>query len=379
MKRLLLIIIIAVCVLNACTHQGYTIKGELADANGMKIVLMKMVANSDPVRVDSTIVRRGKFRMRGNVEFPEYCLLYAGDNGPLGLFVENTLIEIDLNVNNIHESVVSGSKENYLFVEFNNKMAEFDENLRKINDDYMAMRLSEKTDIEKENDFIAQMDALRRQRIEYMKQFAAENPNSIVTAMMINNNLSHYVLPEELELLANGFDEINSKSSWVQSIMEKNEIARRIEIGQPFVDFIMSAPDGNEIALSNFVGNGNYVLIDFWASWCVLCRIANPRMVEIYNKYRDKGFEIVSVSLDRNKIEWTNAIETDRLIWQHMSDLEYWHSEGARLYSVNRLRHTVLLDKDGIIIAKGLKNDELDEKLEELFRQKYAQQPSAFY
>ena len=324
---------IFIIVTQSCTRQGYDIRGKLADADGIKIILMKVVANSDPVAIDSCIVKKGKFRMKGWVEFPEYCLLYADDNGPLQLFIENSTIGISLNIKNIHESVVSGSRENYLFVEFDNKIAEFDE---------------------------------QRQRIEYMRQFAAENPNSMVTAVILNNNLSYYILPEELELYANEFDEVISKSSWVQSIMEKVEIAKRIEIGRPFTDLRMNAPGGDEIALSDFAGKGNYVLIDFWASWCAPCRIANPGMVDIYNKYKDKGFEIVGISFDRNKTEWTNAIEADELTWQHMSDLGYWHSEGARLYSVNLIRHTVLLDPDGIIIAKGLKNDELDEKLEEL-------------
>jgi len=331
--RFFIWIIIAACALPACTHQGYTIEGKLADANGMKIVLMKVVANSDPVRIDSCIVKRGKFKMKGSVEFPEYCLLYAGDNGPLKFFVENTEMSISIDLSNIHESIVVGSVENDLFVEFENKMAELDE---------------------------------REHRIEYMKLFAAENPKSMVTAMIVNNSLSYYIPPEELELFANGFDELSSQSSWVQSILEKVEIVKRIEIGRPFVDLKMFDTEDNETALLDYAGKGNYLLIDFWASWCAPCRVANPRMVEIYEKYKDKGFEIIGVSFDRDKTEWTNAIEADSLPWRHMSDLKYWQSEGARLYSVNMIRHTVLLDPDGIIIDKGLRNDALDEKLEEL-------------
>jgi peroxiredoxin len=94
--------------------------------------------------------------------------------------------------------------------------------------------------------------------------------------------------------------------------------------------------------------------------------MANPHVVKIYNQYKDKGFEIVGVSLDMDKDEWIKAIETDELKWPQMSDLQYWQSEGAQLYSVFAIPHTVLLDKDGTILAKGLHPNELENKLAEL-------------
>ena len=364
MKRLLWIFV-AAGILHACTHKGYIISGELDDADGLKVLLKKMTVDDESVAIDSCVVKKGKFRMKGALEYPEYCVLYVGDHGPLSLLVENTAIHLAVDLGKIQESKVTGSKETDLLVTFYTQMSVFGDSASKVNEDYMSMKLSGETDVEKEKEYVTRMEQIRQQRIEYMKQFASENSNSIVTALIINNNLSYYIETEELEVYADGFDAEN-KSPWVQNIRDKVEAARRLVIGQPFVDIRLPAPDGNEIALSDYAGKGNYVLIDFWASWCRPCRIANPSMVTLYNKYKDKGFEIVGVSLDRDKTEWVKAIEADALTWPQMSDLKFWQSAGAKLYLVNSIPHTVLLDKDGTILAKNLHPDELDQKLDEL-------------
>jgi peroxiredoxin len=368
MMKHIIWVIVAACMLHACReHTGYTIKGELAGADGMKVVLKKMtVASGDAVDMDSCIVKKGKFEMKGTVEYPEYCELYAGDNGPLLLFVENTVIDVAFDLQNIKNSKVTGSPETDLFGEFNNRMAGFEKSAAKANDDYMSMKLSGEKDVEKEREHLARMEQILQQRTGYMKQFAKEHPNSMVAALVVNNNLVYYVLPEELEPYTAGFDTVNSKSPWVQSIREKAAAAKRLAIGQPFVDIRLPAPDGTGIALSDYAGKGKYVLVDFWASWSRTCRMANPHAVKMYSRYKDKGFEIVGVSLDKDKAEWTKAIEADALPWPQMSDLKFWQSEGAGLYSVNTIPYSVLLDKDGKILAKGLQPDELEKKLAKL-------------
>ena len=355
-------------MLHSCRpHAGYTIMGELADADGWKVVLAKITAGSDdPEQINSCVVKKGKFLMKGTLDYPEYCVLYVGNNGPLPLIVENTVIDITVNLQNMQDSEVTGSKETDLFVECSNKIAGFEESAGKIQDNYLSMVLSEETDAEKETEYIAQMEQIQQQLIEYLKQFVAENPNNIFTALMVDNYLAYNIEPEELELYADGFDAVNSQSSWVQSIREKALSAKRLAIGQPFIDLKMPTPAGNEIALSDYAGKDKFVLIDFWASWCKPCRIANPHVVKLYHKYKDKGFEIVGVSFDKDSDEWRQAIIADSLAWPQMSDLNFWQSEGAKLYSVNSIPYTVLLDKDGKILAKGLQPDELEKRLAEL-------------
>jgi peroxiredoxin len=171
----------------------------------------------------------------------------------------------------------------------------------------------------------------------------------------------------QLEQIANGFDAATEQSQWVKMIQDRVASLKQTAIGQPFPDITLKTPDDKPVSISDYAGKGKYVLLDFWAAWCGPCRMANPQLVALYNQYRDKGFEIVGISLDQSKESWIKAIKDDNLVWAQMSDLKYWQSDAAKLYSVSSIPHTVLLDKDGKIIAKGLHIGELTAKLAELF------------
>lgn len=129
--------------------------------------------------------------------------------------------------------------------------------------------------------------------------------------------------------------------------------------------FSMDQPDGTPLSLEDF--KGKVTLIDFWASWCGPCRRENPHVVKLYNEYHDKGFEILGVSLDRSKDKWLAAIEKDGLTWKHVSDLKGWQNEAAKLYGVRSIPHTVLVDAEGKIIARGLRGARLEQELAKIF------------
>ena len=140
---------------------------------------------------------------------------------------------------------------------------------------------------------------------------------------------------------------------------------RSFTIGAEAPDFAQATPEGKLLKLSDL--RGKVVLIDFWASWCGPCRRENPNVVRMYNVYKDKGFEILGVSLDRDRQRWLDAIEADGLTWPHVSDLQQWSNAAAQLYGVNSIPHTVLLDKEGRILARNLRGDALERKLAEIF------------
>lgn len=140
-------------------------------------------------------------------------------------------------------------------------------------------------------------------------------------------------------------------------------------IGQKAPELAFQNPEGKTLKLSDL--KGKVVLIDFWASWCRPCRMENPNVVKAYNKYHEKGFEIFSVSLDKDKAAWVNAIKQDGLVWvNHVSDLLYWQSQAAQIYGVRSIPATFLIGKDGKIIAKNLRGEALDQALEQIFNGK---------
>lgn len=153
----------------------------------------------------------------------------------------------------------------------------------------------------------------------------------------------------------------------------ESQVQTGIDIGQRAPELVFESPDGEKIALSSL--RGKIVLIDFWAAWCTPCRAENPNLVRIYKEYRDKqfengdGFTIYSVSLDRSKDDWVGAIEKDGLEWKyHVSDLKWWQSVPAAMYGVMGIPMNFLIDGDGIIVAKGLRGQYLENKMKELLR-----------
>ncbi|UZR93195.1 redoxin domain-containing protein [Chondrinema litorale] len=169
---------------------------------------------------------------------------------------------------------------------------------------------------------------------------------------------------EYLTALSNKLFEKYPEEQMVIDLKKKIDAVKNTAIGEVAPDIELQSPEGKDISLSSL--RGKYVLIDFWASWCGPCRQENPNVVRVYNKFKDKGFEIYGVSLDRDKNAWNKAIEKDGLTWLHVSDLNFWNSEVVPLYNIEGIPMTVLLDKDGKIIAKNLRGKALEDKLTEL-------------
>lgn len=158
----------------------------------------------------------------------------------------------------------------------------------------------------------------------------------------------------------------NSANVHIKTFLQQVMRLKGVSVGSEAPEIAMKTPNDKVLALSSL--RGKYVLLDFWASWCGPCRRENPNVVRIYYKFKDKNFDIFSVSLDQEKTSWLTAIEKDGMAWNHVSDLQYWNSAAAVAYGVQGIPATFLLDKEGKVIAKNLRGEELEKKLEEILK-----------
>ncbi len=205
-------------------------------------------------------------------------------------------------------------------------------------------------------------EIIKKGRDSIENQFTKENPSSFVSYNLAKRRASQ--IDESFELFFNSLDKEFRESLDGKEIEARLAKAKKFFIGQPITNFIQMDYLGNDFSLSSL--KGKYVLIDFWASWCAPCRRENPNLVKAYQQFKNKNFEIIGVSLDKDKAKWLEAINKDGLTWLHVSDLKGWKNEVAKLYDIGFVPQNILIDPKGIIVAKNISGVKLDMKLVEI-------------
>jgi len=200
----------------------------------------------------------------------------------------------------------------------------------------------------------------------FVENYLLNNPTSLVSSFVLVMNSYRYDL-DQLEAFFGKFSDEVATSEYGEYTNKMIVSLNKSREGMPAPLFTMKDQDDHPVTLEEF--QGNYLLIDFWASWCGPCRVENPNLVEAYAKYHTEGLEILGISLDKKKDRWLNAIVEDQLTWIHVSDLQGWANAVAKQYAVSSIPHSVLVDEKGIIVAKNLRGEDLLNKLEEIYGQ----------
>ena len=313
------------------------------------------------VNIDSSNINTGLIKMDGVISDPEFCYLKFGQKY-VGIFLESGNILFSAHVDSLDKGIISGSKTQDELDLFKSSILAITNDLDDLYTQYrVALNADSKDSIKYISDLIDHKD---QERLDETLEYIYNNNKSIVSAYLAMSN-NYYLDLEELESLTSNFDPSIKESKYVKSLMEHVDKLKKVSIGSDYTNFIMDDTSGNSTELSSIIGN-NYLLIDFWASWCGPCRRENPNIVSIYKEYQNQGFDIMGVSLDTDRQKWISAIEKDSLNWTHVSDLNGWNNEAAKLYAVNAIPHSIIVDKNGVIIAKNLKGDALREKVSEL-------------
>ncbi|ADQ79756.1 alkyl hydroperoxide reductase/ Thiol specific antioxidant/ Mal allergen [Paludibacter propionicigenes WB4] len=311
---------------NKQTPPHFLINGEINLPSGT--IYLKGFHNKIFFNIDSTQIINGHFKFKGSVKNPDLFGLSTDRNetfNPYYIFIENTPIKVLIDTANHHPIKIYGSASNDLFESFK------------------AARRGYKID-----------------------SLITAQPQSPVAAYILYRNYANDLSVNQLEKNLALFDPSLADLSYIKELKEILAIKKQVDVGQKAIDFSALTPDGKLLKLSQFYGN--YLLLDFWASWCGPCRRENPNLVRIYNKFKSKGFNIFAVSLDQKRENWIEAISKDNLTWTHVSDLKFWNSEPARLYAVRNIPSNVLIDPHGNIVARNLRGEELEKKLDEVFK-----------
>jgi len=364
MKKLMMGMLVCAAVFGACSREpGYKVTGTVEGAeDGDTVRLVTYSENWESIVLQETVIKDGKFLLEGRQDTADFRhLVYVKEGGGKGM------TEFVLENGEIHIVIAPGSYDYYIMgTPVNEAWCAFhNENERLCGldmDIYRALRDTTLTDeqrsrkTEEADEMDAKLKALRL-------QFCKDNIRNIA-GMRSLALYQRYFEPEVVaELAAQIPDECID--STVRAMKEEIANKQKTAVGRPFTDFTMRTPDGKELSVGDVVKRGKVTMIDFWASWCGPCRAEMPYVKAAYEKFHDKGFEIIGVSLDHTADAWTKAIEDLELTWAQISDLKGWECEGAVLYGVKAIPATVLI-QDGKIIARNLRGEAIDEKLAEI-------------
>ena len=346
---------------------SFKVDGTIRNFSGQKIYVHHKW--NDKEYTDSSKVTNGKFAFNLKSAEPNMYWFTTGrdlNSQPNCIFfADASPVKAELIADSLPYSKIQGGQVENDYLEYRMMINNLVAVQQKMQADYNTA--AQNNDVTTQEAIKAEYQNLNTQFIGGIKNFVKTHPKSAVSGFIIYTDLNNPAIPiSDVEEALSYLDKSISGTKFAKLATKRVEDVRGTTVGYKANNFSQTTPDGKVVSLSDF--RGKYVLIDFWASWCRPCRMENPNVVSAYNRFKDKGFTVLGVSMDSNKEPWVNAIKQDGLVWTQVSDLKGWGNEVGKMYSVTGIPQNFLVDREGKIIAKDLRGAALDEKLAEIIK-----------
>ncbi|TKC04394.1 TlpA disulfide reductase family protein [Pedobacter frigoris] len=300
----------------------------------------------------------GKFSWTGNMPAPQKVTLMF-PNRAAWVYLEPGNISIKGTADSLHALKVTGSKTQTEADAFEASQKHLDDQLMPLYQKYGKLGKEEQLALEEK------INGIRKQMREMENTYIAAHPESAVSLAMVTDRagMGSY---QDIQTIYEKLGPKMKASAEGKRLSERLTVLKRSSIGEQMLNFTQNDMEGKPVSFASF--KGKYVLVDFWASWCGPCRAENPNVLKAYNTYKDKNFTVVGISLDDKGDNWKKAVKDDGMPWTQLSDLKGWKNEVSTYYGIMGIPSTLLVDPQGKIIAKDLRGEMLNKKLEELFK-----------
>lgn len=368
-------ILTVIALLTSCGREknngNFELKGTFQNSKG-EVIYLEKLAGQQPLVVDSaSLNEKGEFEfLNYNPKIGFYRIRVTPQNFAMLVLDSSDKVNVTGNISDLGNTYkVEGSAETKLFLEYNDYSKRRDLRLDSLNKAFQLIMEVNKMDSKRADSvsriFEGPYNAIINASSEEMIKKIQDN-SSMYSSLMAIQALDPDKYSDIYKSLDAGLIAKYPNDKNVKMFHDMVKAMASTAIGNPAPEIDLPSPEGANIALSSL--KGKVVLIDFWASWCGPCRKEMPNVVKAYAKYKSKGFEIFGVSLDQDKSKWVEAIQKDGITWPQVSDLKQWGSSVVQLYNIQGIPYTVLLDREGKILAKNLRGEELEKKLLEVLQ-----------